>query len=145
MAINTAIQRAYEIKLYRNWDKVYFAIDIHGTILKPEYNGMAQEFYDDAIDTLKYMRTLPEIVIILWSSCKAEDYQNYIDLFNSHGIRVDYFNENPECADTKVGAFDKKFYFSVLLDDKAGFDPYKDWTAVRIALSNEQYKMGTHR
>jgi len=130
MSLSTTIQRAYEIKKERNWEKVYFAIDIHGTILKNHYEGMAQEFYPDALPALQFLSSRPEIVIILWSSCRAQDYSTYIELLKKSNIRVDYFNENPECPDKGFGAFEKKFYFSVLLDDKAGFNPAWDWDEV---------------
>lgn len=140
MSIGHAIKRAYEVFRARKYDTVYFAVDIHGTIVKSNCNGIADDFYSDAIYALKYLSSCPEIKIILWSSCFKQDYQKYIELLKDRGIRVDYFNENPECPSTKVGNFDSKFYFSVLIDDKAGFDPEQDWFEVEsytmLARSN---------
>jgi len=130
MSLSTAIKRAYEIKKERNWDSLYFAIDIHGTILKNHYEGLAEEFYPQSIPTLQYLSSCSEIKLILWSSCRSQDYSTYIDLLKQNNVFVSYFNENPECLDKGFGSFDKKFYFNVLLDDKAGFEPDEDWKMV---------------
>jgi hypothetical protein len=51
-----------------------------------------------------------------------------------HGIVIDYVNENPECVDTKLATFTDKFYFNVILDDKAGFEGDTDWALVSSEL-----------
>ena len=43
-------------------------------------------------------------------------------------IKFDYLNENPEClTESHQGDYSKKFYFNLLLDDRAGFDYTTDW------------------
>lgn len=37
------------------------------------------------------------------------------------------FNENLEAENTIYGDYSKKPYFNILLEDKAGFEPEKDW------------------
>lgn len=39
-------------------------------------------------------------------------------------------NSNPDEKDTKTGDFSKKFYFNILLDDRAGFQPETDWLEI---------------
>ena len=62
---------------------------------------------------------------------KEEDKQAYLDDLVSRGIPKDKligFNRNPyEEEDTKVASFKEKPYFSILIDDKAGFCPEEDW------------------
>lgn len=129
--IYKAIHRAYQILKERNWDTVYWAIDLHGVCLESNYENGGYKFVNQqAIDTLKYISSLPESRIILWSSAHAHEQGAIMNFFSRNGIDVDYFNENPEVANTKTGAFNQKFYFSILLDDKAGFDPIVDWATV---------------
>lgn len=120
----------------RNWDTLYFAVDIHGTILKNNYAGKATEFYAGARSTLEMLSAQPEVKLILWSSCYESEYQYYIDLITKDtNIKIDFFNENPLVNNTLVGDFSKKFYFNVLLDDKAGFDPDLDWNEIKSFYS----------
>lgn len=123
-----AIERAYRVMQERNWDTIYWAVDLHGVCLKSNYENGGYSFINEtAKKGLQAISARKENVIILWSSCHDHEKQAIIDFFNSNGILVDYFNENPDEANTKTGCFDQKFYFSVLLDDKAGFDPDEHW------------------
>ena len=134
--IISAIARAYKIMNERNWDKIYWCIDLHDTVLKANYNNDNFEFVNtDVINALHHISSKPESVIILWSSCHEEQQHMITKMLNDHGIRVDYFNENPEVPNTKTGNFDKKFYFSILIDDKAGFDYRVDWANIQMFLN----------
>jgi hypothetical protein len=35
--VKSILKNHYGLKISRNWDKTYWAFDIHGTILKPNY------------------------------------------------------------------------------------------------------------
>ena len=138
MSIVKSIKRAYSILLERNWDKVYWCIDLHGVCLKSTYNENDNVFYNDsALKTLQLISSLPESVIILWSSCHYDEQSRVRQLFNDNDINVKYFNENPEISNTLTGDFTNKFYFSILLDDKAGFDPDEDWELIYKYLKNK--------
>ena len=41
---------------------------------------------------------------------------------------------------TIVQCFEKKFYFNILLDDKAGFDPETDWSVIKEYLNKNVKK-----
>jgi hypothetical protein len=136
--IAKAIQRAYKTMRERNWDTVYWAIDLHGVCLKSNYDNGGYTWINDAtVAGLLAISMRPESKIILWSSCHDHEKQAIIDFFAQHGIKVAHFNTNPDEQNTKTGCFDQKFYFSVLLDDKAGFDPDVDWYGVINALESE--------
>lgn len=123
-----AVERAYQIMVERNWDSIYWAIDLHGVCLHSTYEqGGYQWINDKVLPALKAITARPENKIILWSSCHPEEYGPIIRFFELQGIPILAFNENPEAKNTKSGNFDSKFYFSVLLDDKAGFDPQVHW------------------
>ena len=123
-----AINHAYQTAKARNWDTIYWAIDLHGVCLKSTYKSGVHEFYSqEAIDALKLISSFPENKIIIWTSTHEAQYDQIRELFASHGIKVSYINENPEVPSTEISSFSSKFYFSILLDDKAGFDQDEDW------------------
>lgn len=133
--IHNAIRKAYEQLELRNWDKIYVALDIHGTVADSDYHSVSSELYRTAIEPLREISGLPEVSIILFSCCYETDYEHYVQLFAKNGIRIDGFNKNSAVPNTKTGCFDSKFYFNILIDDKAGFDPWM-WPSVRDAFLN---------
>ncbi len=140
MSIVRAIQNAYDTARSRNWDTIYWAIDLHGVCLKSTYKSGAHEFYSDyAIRALQTISSLPESKIIIWTSTHEAQYQQIRDLFWNNGCNVHYINENPEVPSTSISSFDSKFYFSVLLDDKAGFDQDEDWAKI-LTWFNTNYE-----
>ena len=119
----------------RKWDKIYWAIDLHGVCLKSTYETNTYEWINkDVVIGLQAIASKPESVIILWSSCHPREYDAIIEFFKKENINVSYFNRNPEVPNTTTGCFTDKFYFSVLLDDKAGFDPFADWLEISDLL-----------
>lgn len=133
MSILRAINRAYSVMKERDWDTVYWAVDLHGTVIESNYeNGTYTYISDDVKQALQAISALPETKLILWSSMHGTDQANVTALFKSDGINVDWFNENPDAQNTTTGCFTQKFYFSVLVDDKAGFCP-SEWTMVKNA------------
>lgn len=128
--ITEAVKGAYKKMYDRKWNKIYYLVDLHETVFCNNYEGLAINLYPDAIEGLQYLCTLPETRIILWSSVYEEDKQTYVDILKKHDIKVDAFNINPFEKNTKVGCFDEKPYFSVLIDDKAGFIP-SDWIKIK--------------
>lgn len=133
--IQKAIRRAYKLLKERNWDTIYWAIDLHGTCIESNYiSGKYEWINEDAKKCLQLIQSLPESQIIIWSSCYPEEYDKIFDFFVEHDITTYLYNCNPEVQNTKTGCFDIKFYFSILLDDKAGFDPETDWKIVLQTL-----------
>ncbi len=129
--ITKAIERSYSLFTERNWDTIYWAIDLHGVCLKSNYAQGGYEWINPrVIEGLQEISKRTENKIILWSSAYPSEYASIIQFFNENGIDVYGFNENPGAANTKSGCFDSKFYFSVLLDDKAGFDPDIHWSEI---------------
>lgn len=140
VSIVKAIERAYLIAKTRNWDRVYWCLDLHGTVLESNYSSDSYNFLNqEVISALQQLTSYPETRIILWSSIHDNDSREVIRLFNQHQIRVDWVNENPEVANTTTGCFTEKFYFSILVDDKAGFDP-SEWpeVAASVAIARKQ-------
>ena len=53
-----------------------------------------------------------------------------LELFKNNQITFNYVNENPEVPSTTLGNFKDKFYYNILIDDKAGFEMNSDWDLV---------------
>ena len=126
------IEKTFKTKAERKWHTIYFAVDLHGTIIRPGHDKV--EFYPDAVSVVKWINKRTDCKIILWTSSHKEEIDTFISECAKNGISIDFINENPLEGDSKRACFDKKFYFNVLLDDKAGFDGERDWTRIKDAL-----------
>lgn len=137
MSIIKAVDRAYKVMAERRWDTIYWAIDLHGVCLRSNY--AAQDYCwinGDAIEGLQTIASRPESKIILWSSVYPQEQILIREFFRKCNIWVDGFNRNTFEGNTMVSDFREKFYFSVLLDDKAGFDPETDWKLITNYLKD---------
>lgn len=138
MSIIKAIERAYSLLQERNWDTIYWAIDLHGTCIKSNYvSGEYEWINEDAKECLQLIQSLPENKLIMWTSTYYDVQLDIIKYFKKYNIEFDDFNDNSDIKNTETGCFDEKFYFSVLLDDKAGFDPDTDWKLIYEYLKNK--------
>jgi hypothetical protein len=131
--IYSAIINAFREKLEREWDTLYFAVDLHGTIIE-KYTASDLKPYEYSLQILRLLSRMPDVVLILFTSSYEKDLKPFYDLCKQNEIHFKYFNENPECASNKTGDFSKKFYYNVLIDDRAGFDPLCDWQNIGEAL-----------
>jgi len=136
MILKTII-KAFQEKHQRNWDTLYFAIDLHGTIIK-KYTGNNIKPYPLAAEVLRTLSRMPEIVLILFTSTSKEHLKPFYKWCDQNHIHFKYLNENPECVNNKTGDFSKKFYFNVLLDDRAGFVPETDWAEIIYSFNIAQ-------
>lgn len=136
--ITLAIVRCITKARLKGWNKTYWAFDVHGTALKPtfEHGVSSTEFYPYAKEALQLISRRPDIVLILYTCSYPQEIVDYLKYFESNGIYVDYVNENPEICAGAYGHYDRKFYFNVLFEDKAGFDPLTDWKEVYQLLIN---------
>jgi hypothetical protein len=141
MSILRAIERAYRVSHERQWDRVYWALDLHGTCLASNYQaGTYAWLTDDCGPVLSALSAFPETHLILWSSLHPADKLGVSQFFSDAGVRITDINRNPLEQSTATGCFDEKFYMSVIVDDKAGFDPV-EWPAVleKVKACRERY------
>jgi hypothetical protein len=133
MSIIKAIEKSFKDKESRKWDTLYWSFDIHGTILKPNYQRgkTPTEFYPYAKESLQLITSCPDIVCVLYTCSHQNEIDEYIKLFEEHNIKFKYINENPDVPTdiNGYGCYDKKFYMNVLFEDKAGFSE-EDWVNV---------------
>lgn len=129
----------------KEWDTLYVAIDWHDTITESTYDAStALKFYPEAIKALQLLSFIPEFKLILFTSSFDQKTNELIKVLKSHNIKIDYVNANPEVENTKFGDFRQKFYYNLLLDDKAGFQPEMDWGyIIEFALEHitKEYKV----
>lgn len=131
--IENALIKAFEKRVKRGYDTTYWAIDIHDTIVPSTYtypNNYDLTLYPYMIKAMKLLSSMQDQRLILWSCTTQEKIQELLQALIKHDIYISYFNENPECRSNDISCFDKKFYFDILLDDKAGFDPEYDWKLI---------------
>lgn len=126
-----AIRAALERKEKQGWEKTYWLFDLHDTIIVSNYGkGEIEEFFPYAVESLQLLSKRADICLILFTSSHQRKIDTYMEKFKDLGIKFAYVNENPEEGNTEYANFDRKFYFNVLFDDKAGFHPLEDWEPV---------------
>jgi hypothetical protein len=137
--ITKSIENCLRHARERGWTKLYWAIDIHSTILRPTYKFgvISTEFYPHAREVMQMISTRKDIVRILYTCSFPAEIEMYMEFFRNNDIFFDYINCNPEVPDGGYGYYKEKFYFNVLLDDKAGFDALTDWIDVKEVLERE--------
>lgn len=132
--INSIKKNHFELMEKRGWDRVFYAFDIHGTILRPNYTygNTPDDFYPMAKETLQFISKLPDVVMFLYTCSHPHEIEEYLVLFKKFDINFKYVNENPEVKTEKegYGNYDKKPYMNVLFEDKAGFNPETEWQEV---------------
>ena len=132
------IKKTFEMKKERGWPEVYFCIDLHGTIIpsgkSPDDMTDAEIMYPYAEEVLQWLSRRKDIMLILWTGTPESRMDDVKEFLKFHSIKFDYFNENPHAKNTPRSDFSKKFYFSVLLDDRAGFEPETDWLLIKNEL-----------
>jgi len=131
----------------RKWEKIYVAVDFHGTLIHPDYatfdpDNLNLTYYPYAVQAMKMMTNNPLFTLFTYTASYLCEVKAYVEAMEKEGIKFDFINENPEVRteEQNWGNFDQKPYFNVLLDDKAGFDPFEDWKAIAEFLV---YNYGT--
>jgi hypothetical protein len=135
MSVLNQIKKVSADCLNKQWYDTYWAFDIHGTILMPSYNlnDNKYSFYPYAKETLQYIsNNRKDINMILYTCSYPHEIKTYLDFFENNDIYFKHVNENPNISSNRgnFGFYEKKFYFNVLFEDKAGFDPFIEWQEI---------------
>ena len=130
------VKKAFLDKEKKNWKKVYIAIDLHDTIVEGKYNlnNDGANFFPNVLNVLRHLSNRSDVCLILWTSSYDIPIQISLDKLSEYDIDFNYINENPECPNTQLCNFDGKFYFNILIDDKAGWDGLTDWFLLEETL-----------
>ena len=130
-----SINDSFELAKKKSWKRVYWAIDLHGVIVKSTYDSSIPDtFFSKALPTLKTLSKRTDICLILHTCSYPATIDKYLEIFRSLGVIFTYANENPEIKDNEYSCYVNKVYYNVFLDDKAGFDPETDWDVVEEGL-----------
>lgn len=123
--ITRAIEKSFERARLKKWDRTFWAVDIHETIIRPNYDnpGIPIQWYPFAKEAMRIISNRKDVDLILYTCSWEHEIGEYLDMFKSEGIHFKYVNRNPDAANTTYGCYDFKPYFNVLFEDKAGFDP----------------------
>jgi hypothetical protein len=141
MGITKAIRNCFAQAEKRQWWYTFWAFDIHSTILKPSYklNTVTTVFYPHARQVMQHISSRPDISLMLYTCSHPHEIAQYTDFFAANDIHFQHVNENSEVvgSPTTLGCYDKKPYYNVLFEDKAGFDAETDWQRVHELLRSE--------
>jgi hypothetical protein len=128
------IEQTFKQKSERGWSTLYAVVDLHSTLILPSHDRV--EFYPDAVEVIKWWNRRDDFKVILWTSSFQGEIDFVLAKARDIGIRLDYVNENPLEANNHRANFEKKFYFNILFEDKAGFDARCDWTLAAKAFED---------
>jgi hypothetical protein len=140
MSIEFSIERAFRKKQDRGWGqwpRMYWAIDLHDVIIPGTYtkNNEDRKLYPDAKEVLQWLSKRVDMCMILWTASHPEPTNDIVNwLRDEHGVAIDHIGKNPECPSNALCDFTNKFYFDILLEDKAGFDGMNDWPKIKKML-----------
>ena len=113
----------------KKWYETYWVFDIHDTILRSNHDLNKklkdEDFYPYAKETLQLLTSMPHVRLIMWTSSYPHEIADIIRLFKENSISFNFFSENPDISSNKgnFGYYEDKFYFNVMFENKAGFDP----------------------
>jgi hypothetical protein len=133
MGILRAIRKQHfeAMERHKSWDFTYWAFDLHGTIIVPNYKhgDIPREFYPYAKKVLQMLTKRDDICMYIYTCSHPHEQEKYIKYFKDNDINFKWVNENPEVEtqNNGYGYYVDKPYFNVLFEDKAGFDPMEDW------------------
>jgi len=133
------IHKMFGISFKKEWYETYWAFDLHGTIIKPSYKPTDDKFvfYPFAKEVMQILTNRDDVKLIMWTSSYPNEIEYYDNELIQNDIHFDQINENPNISSNNgnFGFYEKKFYFNILFDDKAVFDPETDWQPIYNLLN----------
>lgn len=130
------LERAFKRRREKGYPFLFVAIDLHDCIIEGKYNRLNEgaAFFPGALEVLAAWTKRTDIKLILWTSSHSDAIADALYRLYSHGVIFDFINGNPACASTDLCDFSSKWYFDVLLDDKASFEGPTDWVLIKQEL-----------
>ena len=120
----------------KGWDRIYVLVDVHNTITPAGQHDSFEFINPVCKEVLQWFSKRPEIKLILWTSSYPEETDRLTHWLLDNRIFVSYINANPEAKDTERAYFGEKFYYNIVIDDRAGFEPCSDWSAIKTLLTS---------
>jgi hypothetical protein len=129
--ITRAIEKCFEKARRENWDRTFWAVDIHDTMLRGNYEkeGIPTQWFPFAKEAMQLISKRKDVDLILYTCCWPDEIEEYKEMFEENNIHFKYVNKNPDVGNTTYGNYEEKPYFNVLFEDKSGFDPL-EWSYI---------------
>jgi hypothetical protein len=126
------IRRAFREKKEKGWQRLYWCIDLHDVVIEGKYNKFNEgaQIYPNAKEFFQWANKRDDTILILWSSSHSDALDKILLTLGEQGIRFHFVNTNPLEKNNHLCDFNKKLYFNILLDDKAGFEGVTDWKLI---------------
>jgi len=136
-------EKAFRLKENRNWDCIAVAVDLHGTVYRPTYDKkLTIEYYPHAKEVLQLLSKRDDVRMYMYTCSPDQNKLKYEHNFAKDGILIEAtphrIMNKMKIMGNSYQDFSEKPYFNVLLDDKAGFDPDRDWVALLKYLKERQ-------
>lgn len=129
--ITRAIEKSFNKAKEKKWDRTFWAVDIHDTLMPGNYNepGIPTEWYPFAKEAMQEISKRKDVDLILYTCSWPKEIKEYLDMFEKEGIYFKYVNNNLDVGNNDYGYYNHKPYFNVLFEDKSGFCP-SEWEDV---------------
>jgi len=126
------IDREYMHMRKKGWDRIFLFFDLHGTVIKPNYEegNVELNYYPYAKETLQLLTGRADLDLNIYTCSHQHEIVEYQRLFKLDGIHFKYVNENPDVQSNGYGNYDIKPYMNVMFEDKAGFFGETDWEPI---------------
>jgi len=136
------IKKQWERQKTHLYYESYFAIDLHGTVIRPDHLRISDsiEFYPYAKEVMQILTKRYDIRTICFTSSYPDEIIKYTKLLKEAGIEFNYIHDNPEISEANgaFGYYKYKPYFDVMIEDKAGFNPEIEWKQIYDLLTSEE-------
>ena len=131
-SLTKTIDREYQHMKDRGWDRIFLFFDLHGTVIKPNYQegNVVLDYYPYAKETLQLLSKQTDVDLNIYTCSHEHEIIEYQRLFKEDGINFKYVNENPDVPTNGYGNYDVKPYMNILFEDKAGFFGETDWEPI---------------
>lgn len=157
--IEDIIKTRMQVCAERRWSSMIIAVDLHDTVINSDkYNevrgysdtieeSISESIYMGAVDALQYLSVRSDIKLYWYSGTNPDILKNISQVLMSvYGIKMD--GNIQDLARDKPSflgqTFEFKPCFDVLLDDKAGFNPEKDWKVVQETIKLSSINLPTY-
>lgn len=130
-SILDTIKKEYKRKEAKGWDKIYLFLDLHETVIYPDYNNKEPiKFYEHAKECLQFLSKIKEIELGFYTCSYPNEIEKYKIYFEELDIKIIHINNNEDVSDTRYGYYKDKPYFSLVFENKAGWNSENDWLPV---------------
>lgn len=149
--ISKQLQNAFLDAREKDYDHIVIAIDLHDTIINSDkYNkaissekevdiALFSSLFPQAVKALQKMSLRKDIQLMLFSGTKVTILQHICRILHEKfGIEFEHINEyvTDDPIPMSSQSFRNKPYYSIIWDDKGGFDPTFDWEDVINTIGN---------